>query len=415
MMNRKKHYLQTFQYSQFIENCKKYYDSPYDEFAYKKKTPNENTIESSKDVTHIKKRKCTEGADGILFCFTPLFSNNTTLVNRNEFYSANKVTPIKKHKFIEAEGGFHCFTPLFLNNTTLAYRNEFYPSNEVAPIKKRKYTNNKYKVLYLYPSFLRYINHLSNNSLRLYLYFNYLKTDKGSYEFDIRKISTKFKVNTQTIYRSLKELEFFNLINFRRTTYKVGNRLNSLQNTSIEYPRRIMKKRRYKRKKNCQNKSSYTINLLPYSTDTVQILYKDKSISYDEWKYTIRTMHNFYIKLPFHFSYYWNNFKYLGSIKLYIYSCFNADYKKGYFFKSIDTIASELNVNPKTINFWFKDLMNHKLIDRYQLKFNGPSYTHIRPIGKLQGDLFKRSIIVSKTPISSNDKIDSSIKPKESD
>jgi len=104
----------------------------------------------------------------------------------------------------------------------------------------------------------------------------------------------------------------------------------------------------------------------------------------------------------------------LGSIKLYIYSCFNVDYKKGYFFKSIDTIASELNVNPKTINFWFKDLMNNKLIDRYQLKFNGPSYTHIIPIKKLQSDLFRRGIIVSKTPNSSNDKIDSSIKPKES-
>jgi len=131
-----------------------------------------------------------------------------------------------------------------------------------------------------------------------------LKTDEGYYKFDIKQISTKFKVNTQTIYRSLKELEFFNLINFRRITYKVVNRSNSFQNTHIEYPRRIMKKRRYKRRKNCQNKSSYAINLLPYPTDTAQILYKDKSISYDEWIHTIRKLHNSYIKLPFHFSYY---------------------------------------------------------------------------------------------------------------
>lgn len=66
-----------------------------------------------------------------------------------------------------------------------------------------------------------------------------------------------------------------------------------------------------------------------------------------------------------------------GALKLYIYLGIHSDNSTGESFYSLKSISQYFNVSERTISNWFKELLRLKLIQRYQLEFNGVSHTYL--------------------------------------
>lgn len=93
-----------------------------------------------------------------------------------------------------------------------------------------------------------------------------------------------------------------------------------------------------------------------------------------------------YITIPKQLLLYFNRFKNKSALKLYIYTCFQIDYKKGFHYRSVDTMAKDLKVGHYTISKWLKDLTMNNLIKRFQMSYNTPSMTHLLPLPKVLYD-----------------------------
>lgn len=66
-----------------------------------------------------------------------------------------------------------------------------------------------------------------------------------------------------------------------------------------------------------------------------------------------------------------------GALKLYIYLGINSDNSTGESFYKLKSISEYFNVSERTISNWFKELLKLRLIERYQLEFNGVSHTYL--------------------------------------
>lgn len=68
-----------------------------------------------------------------------------------------------------------------------------------------------------------------------------------------------------------------------------------------------------------------------------------------------------------------------GAAKLYIYCGISMDKKEGFFYKSINTISSDINEAKRSISNWLKELERLRIIERHQLHLNNSSCTHVLP------------------------------------
>ena len=111
---------------------------------------------------------------------------------------------------------------------------------------------------------------------------------------------------------------------------------------------------------------SMTIN----NRDKIELL----KIKYKKWKdRKIKNKDGFF---PI-----WNEFKRFlpvlsgGALRLYIFLGLVSKNDTGESWYSISRLAEELNCSERSIHEWAKELRDWGLIKRYQIDFNGPSYT----------------------------------------
>lgn len=71
-----------------------------------------------------------------------------------------------------------------------------------------------------------------------------------------------------------------------------------------------------------------------------------------------------------------------NAFKLYIYLGLHSGNKTGETWVTIENIAKYFDKSPRTISYWIEELMEKKLIDRVQLKYNEPSHTFLIPYGR---------------------------------
>lgn len=272
-----------------------------------------------------------------------------------------------------------------------------------------------YQRIYLYTDFTKFLAQINNSSLLIYLYISFTSFEKAFTLFNLNYLIKELKLSRSTLLRSLKELSDKHLISYC-SVHNKSSFIPHIFNNGVEIPYEIpdedyeptyidgiladddlITEEFYLKKLS----GSYCAFLLPYPnskyTDLTTSSFQNHISQYKLWIDNKKTLKVLYFVLPMQFYRYCKKFKTMGSIKLYVYSLLSTSYKKSYYFKALDTIASDLNVSTKTVHLWFNDLKRYKLIDRYQLKFNGPSYTHLLPNGYLQQifyfkDYFKRSL-----------------------
>ncbi|OZI10208.1 hypothetical protein CEW92_18285 [Bacillaceae bacterium SAS-127] len=68
-----------------------------------------------------------------------------------------------------------------------------------------------------------------------------------------------------------------------------------------------------------------------------------------------------------------------GAITLFLYIGLHSNNQTGECRHSIETIAAFFDKSTRTISNWISELEEARLIVRVQLKFNGVSYTYLRP------------------------------------
>ncbi len=57
----------------------------------------------------------------------------------------------------------------------------------------------------------------------------------------------------------------------------------------------------------------------------------------------------------------------------------NSSSFEGEIYYSIPQVATYFNVSERTVNNWFKELVELNLIIRMQLSYNGVSFTYLQP------------------------------------
>ena len=108
-------------------------------------------------------------------------------------------------------------------------------------------------------------------------------------------------------------------------------------------------------------------------------LYKQAKYNYQIWKTnSIRTAGFFLIFNGFLDNEYLKHIS-GGALKLYVFLGIKSNNLTGESFYSLESIANYFDVSQKTISNWFKELINLRLVYRYQLKFNGVSHSILRP------------------------------------
>lgn len=211
-------------------------------------------------------------------------------------------------------------------------------------LKHSKVSKEAYFVIYC--NFKKLISNISNDALKLYLYLGFNIDYKKGFLIKAEDIICKdiyFKKNK--INTCLSELKRKNLIYIKK------------DNNSNEFIFIIPY--------DLDNKSNYSI-------DDLEEIYKT-------WiKTSKESIEPFFIIFK-KFMDYWV-FLSSGAIKLYIYFGIYMDKKKGFFYRSLDTISNDLNVSKRSISKWFKELEERNLIKRQQLFLNKSSCTYMIPL-----------------------------------
>lgn len=70
-----------------------------------------------------------------------------------------------------------------------------------------------------------------------------------------------------------------------------------------------------------------------------------------------------------------------NALKLYIYLGLHAGNKTGETWVTIENIAKYFEKSPRAVSYWIEELVDSKLIDRIQLKYNESSHTFLIPYG----------------------------------
>lgn len=68
-----------------------------------------------------------------------------------------------------------------------------------------------------------------------------------------------------------------------------------------------------------------------------------------------------------------------NALKLYIYLGLHSKNETGETWVTIETMSAYFDRSPRTISNWIKELEKHRLIIRFQLELNHPSYTFLQP------------------------------------
>jgi len=216
---------------------------------------------------------------------------------------------------------------------------------------KKNLKNRKTPFFVIYEGFKNYLPLLSNNSVKLYLYIGFnIDYRKGFFICDLDKLSAFFQRSLETLNSWLMELQAAQLILVKQEEGKTYIFI-SPYNTDLKYD---------------QN------NTIEKLVDTYKSWINTK-------KWSNQESHELFYCIPETFMNYWSELR-PGSIKVYVYSILSADVMKGFFFKTLDTICHDLAISRRTAVTCFNELKKCNLIDRFQLEFNGCTYTHIIPI-----------------------------------
>ncbi|WP_144481463.1 helix-turn-helix domain-containing protein [Cytobacillus oceanisediminis] len=68
-----------------------------------------------------------------------------------------------------------------------------------------------------------------------------------------------------------------------------------------------------------------------------------------------------------------------GAVSLFIYIGLHSNNQTGECYHSIEKISDFFGKSPRTISKWIDELVEFRLIKRFQLEVNGPAHTFIRP------------------------------------
>ncbi|MEL7566410.1 MAG: helix-turn-helix domain-containing protein [Dehalobacterium sp.] len=217
---------------------------------------------------------------------------------------------------------------------------------------------------FIYCSFLDKLNKISKQALTLYLYFGLnMSYKKGYCTSNFEMIARDLGYSYNTIKKWFKELE--------------ENKLVTLNESNGEINFFIIP---YETGRYCSEyviQNGYHINR--FNTESL-------IMSYKEWVKThrmkIEDKCEPFFFLPNKFREYLYGTKRLsfGAIKFYVYCCIVKDKKNGFFFKSLDTMARELNVSKRILSCWITELKQKKLIVRHQLKMDSSSCIHVLPL-----------------------------------
>lgn len=71
-----------------------------------------------------------------------------------------------------------------------------------------------------------------------------------------------------------------------------------------------------------------------------------------------------------------------NAIKLYIYLGLHAGNKTGETWVTIENIAKYFEKSPRAISYWIEELVNCRLIERIQLKYDESAHTFLIPYGR---------------------------------
>lgn len=227
-------------------------------------------------------------------------------------------------------------------------------------LKNSKSSKEPYFVIYC--SFGKLLSNISNDALTLYLYLGFnIDYKKGCLIKDEDKICKGTYFRKDKINKCLNELESKNLIYIKKD--------DNADNCIFIIPYDL------------DNKSNYSI------IELEEI--------YTTWINTCKKSIEPFFILHKKFMEYWC-FLSPGAIKLYIYFGIYMDKKKGFFYRSLDTIANNLNVSKRSISKWFKELEERNLIKRQQLFFNSSSCTYMTPLIDIDKHEFKNQLMFGK-------------------
>lgn len=211
-------------------------------------------------------------------------------------------------------------------------------------LKYSKKSKEPYFVMYC--NFKKLISNISNDALKLYLYLGFnIDYKKGFLIKDEHTICKDINFKENKMNTCLRELKRKNLIYIKK-----------------------------------DNNDNEFIFIIPYDLDNKSnYSIVDLEEIYKTWiKTSKESIEPFFIILK-KFMDYWC-FLSSGSIKLYIYFGIYMDKKKGFFYRSLDTISNDLNVSKRSISKWFKELEERNLVKRQQLFLNKSSCTYMIPL-----------------------------------
>jgi|GEM_PF-6820222 biotin operon repressor len=217
---------------------------------------------------------------------------------------------------------------------------------------KKGYSNNKVPFFVIYCSFLDKLKMLSNEAIKLYVYYG-LKIDykEGCCEFDTHYDCKKLDIPVRRFKSRIKELIINELILIHEED---GNKylFISPYNSEIKYS-------------HMDNKDDLSRTYRGWIKES-----KGKDIDGKRIPFFF---------LPQTFMEYWSKLSTAGAITLYIYCGITMNKEFGFLYKSLETIGEDLGVTKKTLCLWFKDLENAGLIIRHQRGLNMSSCTHLIP------------------------------------
>lgn len=206
--------------------------------------------------------------------------------------------------------------------------------------------NSKEPYFVMYCNFKNLISNISNDALKLYLYLG-------------------FNIDYKKGFLIKAEVTICKDINFKKD--KINKCLSELKRKNIIYIKK-------------DDNTNEFIFIIPYDLNTKSnYSITDLEEIYKTWIKTCKeSIEPFFIILK-RFMDHWC-FLSAGAIKLYIYFGIYMDKKKGFFYRSLDTISNDLNVSKRSISKWFKELEELNLIKRQQLFLNKSSCTYMLPL-----------------------------------
>lgn len=123
-----------------------------------------------------------------------------------------------------------------------------------------------------------------------------------------------------------------------------------------------------------------------------RIIAEDKRYRYQKWKeHALDDFGYFPIFQPFKESFLLRNLS-GNALRLYIYLGLMSGNKTGETWVTIETMAKYFDKSKRSISGWIKELEEAGLIERMQLKPNGPSHTFLKPYGSHHASRKSKSI-----------------------